>query len=211
MASIAKVVGATSTTYRVRWREDQAPRSKSFPTISEAETFRAAIHKLWPKTTPGPCVDAFPSLKERVLQSITKDASGCWLWTKRINANGYGQIMVRHHGGAKQRSRSAHRVSYEEFVGPIPEGLELDHLCRVRHCVNPSHLEPVTHQENLRRSPLHPAQSRPDGVCSNGHTIAEVGLHRAGEGQTTCAACSRDRTRRFRAKIATSPEAGEDR
>lgn len=201
LASIAKDVRRRTVAYQVRWRENGVSRSKNFPTLAEAKAFRAEVHKLWPKVTPGPDISDFPSLKQRILLSITEDPSGCWLWAKRINQNGYGQLMVRDHGGAKQRSRGAHRVSYEQFVGPIPEGLELDHLCRVRKCVNPAHLEPVTHQENLRRSPLHPARQRPDGQCSNGHVLAEVGIHKAGTG-TTCAQCSRDRTRRFRAKNA---------
>jgi hypothetical protein len=74
------------------------------------------------------------------------DASGCWLWQGNIHPDkGYG-IMRR--GGLTRR---AHRFFYETLVGPVPDGLELDHLCRVRHCVNPDHLEPVTHAENLRR------------------------------------------------------------
>ncbi len=67
--------------------------------------------------------------------------SDCWLWTGGISPNGYG----------KYRKVSAHRAAYEIFVGPIAEGMQLDHLCRVRHCVNPKHLEPVTPKENIRR------------------------------------------------------------
>lgn len=72
----------------------------------------------------------------------------CWLYTGACFRLGYGSF---HHNG---KDRYAHIVAYEFEVGPIPAGLELDHLCRVRHCVRPSHLEPVTHQENMRRSPL---------------------------------------------------------
>jgi hypothetical protein len=69
----------------------------------------------------------------------------CWLWTGGVRTTGYGQI--RYLG----RNHAAHRVSYEINVGPIPEGLHIDHLCRVRLCVNPIHLEPVTQDENNRR------------------------------------------------------------
>lgn len=72
----------------------------------------------------------------------------CWEWTGGRDGNGYGRIRV---GG---RQQGAHRISYELFVGPVPTGLELDHLCRLRHCVNPGHLEPVTHAENMRRGAL---------------------------------------------------------
>lgn len=71
--------------------------------------------------------------------------SGCWLWTGST-ANGYGQARV---GGKTVR---AHRASYELLVGPIPEGLTLDHLCHVKNCVRPEHLEPVTAAENTRRA-----------------------------------------------------------
>ena len=70
----------------------------------------------------------------------------CWVWQRSRERCGYGH--VRKDG----RLVPAHRVYYERQVGPIPEGLELDHLCRVRACVNPDHLEPVTMQENRRRA-----------------------------------------------------------
>jgi hypothetical protein len=74
------------------------------------------------------------------------DTTGeCWIWTGTTDRHGYGR--VRPDG----RSTGAHRWSYEATVGPIPEGLELDHLCNNPPCVNPAHLEPVTHAENMRR------------------------------------------------------------
>lgn len=73
---------------------------------------------------------------------------GCWLWTAAVDpTTGYGKFHI----GPDQRTCGAHRFAYELLVGPIPDGLVLDHLCRVRHCVNPQHLEPVTVGENLRR------------------------------------------------------------
>jgi len=83
-------------------------------------------------------------LDKRILR-LTDRSGECWLWLGRKNPKGYGQMTIAKH------QRSAHRVSYETFVGPIPEGLEIDHLCRVRHCVNPGHLEAVTRSVNLRR------------------------------------------------------------
>ena len=69
---------------------------------------------------------------------------GCWIW---LGAKSHGYGAARHNG----KNCSAHRVMYEELVGPIPNGLEINHLCRVKNCVNPEHLEPVTHRENCLR------------------------------------------------------------
>lgn len=73
------------------------------------------------------------------------DLGPCWLWTARMNRNGYGRACLN------GKEPVAHRAVYECLVGPIPEGLILDHLCRRRNCVAPLHLEPVTHQENTLR------------------------------------------------------------
>lgn len=75
--------------------------------------------------------------------------SPCWIWQRNKDRSGYGQITVGPKGG--QTCVKAHRVYYERERGPIPIGLQLDHLCRVRDCVNPDHLEPVTLAENARR------------------------------------------------------------
>lgn len=74
--------------------------------------------------------------------------NGCWLWTASLNNFGYGNFSL--HG----KPTLAHRAAWEIYVAPIPAGLHIDHLCRVRHCVNPEHLEVVTRAENMRRSPL---------------------------------------------------------
>ncbi len=73
----------------------------------------------------------------------------CWIWQRTINPKGYGMVSITDHGA--QKSYRAHRFVYEMHNGPIPEGLTLDHLCRVRACVNPEHLDPVTQGDNVRR------------------------------------------------------------
>ena len=91
--------------------------------------------------------------KKVVLQKI-EVAGECWVWKGSVfkkPTGSYGQIRTGHAG--ERKLVRAHRFSYEAFVGPIPEGLSLDHLCRNTLCVNPSHLEPVTHAENMRRKP----------------------------------------------------------
>ena len=73
---------------------------------------------------------------------------GCWLWTGARTANGYGTMSA---GGRYGATLLAHRLAYEWYRGAIPDGLQIDHLCRVRHCVNPWHLEAVTQEVNLKR------------------------------------------------------------
>lgn len=84
----------------------------------------------------------------RILRGCSESEQGCWVRKGSLTDRGYGNVAVT--GSTKHLLM--HRVMYEALVGPIPEGLELDHLCRVRACCNPWHLEPVTHGENLRRS-----------------------------------------------------------
>ncbi len=104
---------------------------------------------------------------ERIAEFFVFAPDGCWHWTGSRVHNGYGLFWI---GGSNVR---AHRAMYELMVGPIPAGLDLDHLCRVRHCVNPEHLEPVTRAENLRRAREAAAAPvsadtvpRPGGSCS---------------------------------------------
>lgn len=85
-------------------------------------------------------------LADRVWDYVDKSESGCWLWRRAVSSQGYGRLVVDGKGVG------AHRFFYELCVGPIPDGLHVDHLCRVRLCVNPAHLEPVTAAENNRRA-----------------------------------------------------------
>lgn len=96
---------------------------------------------------------------------IPEPNSGCWLWLGRLDHNGYGQFS---HG---QRRSQAHRWSYERLVGPIPDGLQIDHLCRVRSCVNPVHLEPVTQRENIIRGIGTSAVNARKTTCPKGHSF----------------------------------------
>lgn len=90
---------------------------------------------------------------------------GCWEWTAGRTGGGYGAIMV------EGRQSTAHRVVYEVFVGPIPIGLDLDHLCRNRGCVRPDHLEPVTRRENLLRGETLAARHAAKTHCDAGHEL----------------------------------------
>lgn len=111
----------------------------------------------------------------------------CWEWQGSFLPNGYG----RHKG------KLAHRASYELFVGPIPEGLVLDHLCRRTSCVRPDHVEAVTQQENIKRGIVGSKD-----VCVNGHIYDAINTYLRPDGRRDCRACKRDRERqrRLRAK-----------
>jgi hypothetical protein len=85
---------------------------------------------------------------DRFRSKVAVQADGCWLWTGRLNSNGYGAFYP----GGKPRHWYAHRWSYVNSVGPVPKDLELDHLCRRPACVNPAHLEAVTRRENIVRA-----------------------------------------------------------
>lgn len=82
---------------------------------------------------------------ERLMEKVQKDPSGCWIFTGYKAQYGYGKIG---RGGRGKGMALAHRVTYEHFVGPIPDGLLIDHRCARRDCVNPDHLRPTTHKQN---------------------------------------------------------------
>ncbi len=131
-----------------------------------------------------------PLKPDRFWSKVNKTES-CWLWTASINPEGYGKFWV----AGKGRLR-AHRVAYELVVGPIPEGLQIDHLCRVRHCVNPSHLEPVTHRENLLRGIGIPAVNAKKTHCLRGHPFSGDNLYIEPKGGRRCRECRRAVDRR---------------
>jgi hypothetical protein len=109
----------------------------------------------------------------------------CWLWTGHVTKNGYG----RFHG--TPRHVLAHRFFYEWAVGPVPEGLQLDHLCRVRTCVRPSHLEPVTAQTNFRRGKSPAAIIVRTNRCKYGHELTpdNLALPELRFGRRRCRTC----------------------
>lgn len=95
----------------------------------------------------------YRNLEERLFaNSIVEQSSGCWLWIgARHPRRGYGVISVRMKGRRTPKVLFVHRVAYETLVGPIQRDRQIDHVCRIPHCINPAHLEPVTREENLAR------------------------------------------------------------
>lgn len=127
------------------------------------------------------------------LMSYVEKTDTCWLWLCKPNAGGYGQLTVN------GRTWPAHRLSYTLHVGPIPIGLDIDHLCRVRLCVRPDHLEAVTPLENLLRSPTSPvAINAGKTACDHGHEFTTENTGRDILGNRVCRACSRRRAARYR-------------
>ena len=94
-------------------------------------------------TGPGP-------LEGRLMRRVVKQANNCWVWQGALKSNGYGNMGVTIARG-EHVVVPVHRVAYELFIGPIPEGCEIDHLCNNKPCVNPDHLEAVPHRVNARR------------------------------------------------------------
>jgi hypothetical protein len=126
-------------------------------------------------------------------------SSACWEWNGSRHGKGYGHVSVA------GRIRKAHRVVYELLVGPIPDGLQLDHLCRNRCCVNPDHLEPVTARTNIRRGEANAAINARKTHCDYGHPFAGENLRLDARGNRQCWICersrARDRTRRYRERL----------
>jgi DNA-binding transcriptional regulator YiaG len=155
-----------------------------------------AAERFWPKVDKnGPLPDCRPEL------------GPCWIWTATRNPNGYGDFSNRKGG---KRHVLAHRWSYEQMVGSIPEGLELDHLCRTRACVRPDHLEPVTHRTNGLRSPVAPPTINAGKLyCDYGHEFTPENTRIGPEGSRWCRECQRARRRqRHAARVAAQIRAG---
>jgi hypothetical protein len=128
----------------------------------------------------------------RLLEKVAIDENGCWRWTGFISHKGYGRFRFAKNVG------HAHRFAYVMLVGPIGDGLEIDHRCRVRDCINPKHLEAVTHAENLKRR--HP--SNLPTHCGEGHEYTPENTYVRPNGVRICRICKRAEKARYRARVA---------
>lgn len=142
------------------------------------------------------------AIVERIMTRVVRTASGCWVCQLKPNYSGYIRIKDG------DRLVRAHRVIYEHHKGPVPAGLELDHLCRVRACCNPDHLEAVTHAENMRRGVRSAAvveafiaagraRAKAQKFCVHGHayTPENTGYHHGG--RRFCRTCNRNEAREY--------------
>lgn len=122
----------------------------------------------------------------RFRSKVRVTESGCWEWLSTIQENGYGTYTVRN------QTMRAHRIAYEHFIGPIPDDLQTDHLCRVRKCVNPAHLELVTTRENTLRGVGPTASNAAKTHCKRGHEFTpENTYERPSKPGRECLTCKR--------------------
>jgi hypothetical protein len=138
---------------------------------------------------------------ERLADHYEVSASGCWSFTGYINPDGYGRLWV------KGRYYPAHVLAYQEWVGPVPEGLTVDHVCHNgsgcaggwtclhRRCINPAHLEAVPQLENVRRGVSVIAEKMAQTHCVNGHELTEANLAPDPRGKRQCRSCKNARDR----------------
>lgn len=187
--------------WRVRWRENATLKSRAFKERAEAEAFAASLPRRRGKARR----TASEALR-KIAASCSRDESGCWTWTGSLTGAGYGRMTWICDEG--HTIRGAHRIAYHLLVARVPDDhlLSVDHLCRNRACVNPSHLELVSQRENVMRSPVAPAALNSAKThCPKGHpyTAENTYVYTFKTKRTTtriCRTCQRDHHRRYAAQ-----------
>ena len=134
-----------------------------------------------------------PETAERFWRKVDKSGD-CWQWLSGVDRSSYGRFRLG------RSMRLAHRVAYVSMVGPIPEGLVIDHLCRNRSCVNPAHMEPVTRGENALRGETIAARNAAVTQCPAGHLYDETNTHIRPSGARYCRPCNVARVRELRTR-----------
>lgn len=159
--------------------------------VAHARTYCGKHYQRWRLTGRLTVKRILGDDKARLLSWVDADVDApCWRWKGQISNGGYGLMSLTRKG--HQRMMSAHRVSYMLLVGPIPDGLTLDHLCRNRWCVNPDHLEAVTLQVNMSRG-AHALKTH----CPQGHPYDEANTYMNGSSRD-CRACRNARSKAWK-------------
>ena len=133
-------------------------------------------------------------LGERFWSKVDKSGE-CWLWTASKDRNGYGHFAVNN------TPLLAHRLAYQELIGPIPTEQELDHLCRNPSCVNSEHLRAISHRENILCGNTQPALNARKTRCIHGHAFDQKNTYRRRGGKRMCRECGRQRKREYRRRL----------
>lgn len=136
--------------------------------------------------------------KDGPLPEKRPELGPCWLWKGPIKPNGYGSYAPPKATNPERRTVNAHRYAYLLAVGPLPEGLDCDHLCERRSCVNPTHLEPVPHRVNMLRGNTIVARAAAATHCPSGHPYDAENTRYRSNGNRVCKTCDRDRQRERR-------------
>lgn len=135
------------------------------------------------------------SLIDKFLDRVSSEPNtGCWLWSGSVSKNGYGVLTIGSRSDATRRRVYAHRIAYLLYKGEIPKGLEPDHKCRVRSCVNPDHLEAVTRSVNTKRGLAPTLLAAINGSkthCKNGHAFTPDNTYLRPTGGRSCRECLR--------------------
>lgn len=161
-----------------RWQRHGDPLAGTYPPKGKLSPTTPLIEWIWSKfNQDGPIPEYRP------------DLGPCWEWTDAPDRDGYGGIWVN------RKNLRAHRAVYELLVGPIPDGLVIDHLCRNPICVNPIHMEPVTNRENNLRGESPAAVSARKDHCIRGHPFDEQNTIVRADGSRLCRICRNDRAR----------------
>lgn len=153
-----------------------------------AHTF-CTLHYRRVRVHGSPDLPVKPTFLERFWSHVDRRGPDeCWVWTGGNNGRGYGKFDGQY----------AHRIAYEDLADLIPDGTELDHLCRVHACVNPAHLEPVSHRTNTLRGDTIPARRVAQTHCVNGHEFTAATTYIVRDGTRQCRPCCAERTARYR-------------
>jgi len=155
---------------------------------------RAHYQRWWKRGTTDFAPGYEPRTTRERFESKVVRADGCWGWTGTHDSGGYAKFSLN------GSMANAHRFGYELYVGPIPVGMEVDHLCRNRGCVNPAHLEPVPKRVNVLRGYGIPAVYARRDRCSRGHAFDEANTRHHGTARI-CRACERERSRQRKSEV----------